>query len=309
MTANCKDLEAAADELTDALRFTEIPRTTRLFTDFLYDYPKVSRFYTNYGRSVEPLAEHARRIGAQQFDRKRVPDALERINRRVGSPELTFKNIEMLRHPGSVAVVTGQQAGLFTGPLYTIHKALTVIKLAECLREQGVEAAPVFWVASEDHDYEEVNHCRVVDREGHLKHIKYEASGHKPDEPVGRVELCEGISTTIDELVAGLAASEFMPSLEQDLRESYAEGVGFAEAFSRLMARLFREYGVVLFDPLDEELKQVAASLYADALEKSSDIAHALVARSSELEEAGYHAQIHVSDDMVPLFIMDDGRR
>jgi bacillithiol synthase len=309
MTADCKDLEAAADELTDAVRFTEIPRTSRLFNDFLYDYKKVSRFYTNYGRSVEPLADHARRIGQQQFDRKRVPDALERINRRVGSSELTFKHIDMLRRLGSVAIVTGQQAGLFTGPLYTIHKALTVIKLAQCLRDQGVEAAPVFWVASEDHDYDEVNHCRVIDRDGHLKQIRYEASGHKADEPVGRVELCEGINANIDELVASLAASEFMPSLERDLRESYAPGVGFADAFARLMARLFRAYGVVLLDPLDEELKQVAAPLYIEALEKSSDIARALVARSRELDEAGYHAQIHVSDDMAPLFIMDEGRR
>lgn len=309
MTADCKDLEAAADEVTDALRFTQIPRTTRLFNDFLYDYQKVARFYTNYGRSVEPLADHSRRIGQQEFDRKRVPDALERINLRVGSPELTFKHINMLRRPGSVAIVTGQQAGLFTGPLYTIHKALTVIKLAACLRDQGVEAVPVFWVASEDHDYEEVNHCRVIDREGRLKQIRYEASGHKADEPVGRVELCEGINATIDEMMVSLAASEFMPTLERDLRESYAQGVGFADAFARLMARLFREYGVVLFDPLDEELKQVAAPLYSEALQKSSDIARALVARSHDLEEAGYHAQIHVSDDMVPLFMMDDGRR
>ncbi len=309
MTADCKNLEAAADKLTDALRFTEVPRTTRLFNDFLYDYPKVARFYPDYGRSVEPLADHARRIGAQEFDRKRVPDALERINRRAGSPELTFKHIEMLRHPGSVAIVTGQQAGLFTGPLYTIHKALTVIKLAACLRDQGVEAVPVFWIASEDHDYEEVNHCKVVDREGHLTQIRYEASGHKADEPVGSVALCHGISQTIDDLVAKIAPSEFMPALERDIRESYAEGVGFADAFARLMARLFREYGVVLLDPLDQELKQVAAPLYARAIEKSSEIARALVERSRELEEAGYHAQIHVSDDMVPVFIMDDGRR
>jgi len=309
MTADCQNLEAAADKLTDALRFTEIPRTTRLFNDFLYDYPKVARFYANYGRSVEPLADHARRIRAQEFDRKRVPDALERINRRAGSPELTFKHIEMLRHPGSVAIVTGQQAGLFTGPLYTIHKALTVIKLAACLRGQGVEAVPVFWIASEDHDYEEVNHCKVVDREGHLTQIRYEASGHKADEPVGSVTLCHGISQTIDDLVAKIAPSEFMPALESDLRESYAEGVEFADAFARLMARLFREYGVVLLDPLDQELKQVAAPLYARAIEKSSEIARALVERSRELEEAGYHAQIHVSDDMVPVFIMDDGRR
>lgn len=309
MTADCKDLEAAADIVADSLRFTDIPRTTPLFNDFMYDYRKVARFYPNYGRSDQPLSEHARRVGAQQFDRKRVPDALDRINRRLGSPDLTFKHIDMLRRPGTVAIVTGQQAGLFTGPLYTIHKALTVIKLSACLREQGVEAVPVFWVASEDHDYEEVNHCRVVDREGRLKLIKYEASGHKADEPVGRVTLCEGISQTVDELVAQLAPSEFTPALERDLRESYAEGVGFAEAFSRLMARLFREYGVVLFDPLDEELKEVAAPLYADAIRKSSEIAGALVARSRELEDSGYHAQIHVSDDMVPLFIMDDGRR
>jgi bacillithiol biosynthesis cysteine-adding enzyme BshC len=309
MTADCKNLEAAAEKLTDSLRFTDIPRTTPLFNDFLYDYQKVARFYANYGRSVEPLADHARRVGAQQFDRKRVPDALDRINRRAGSPELTFKHIEMLRRPGTVAIVTGQQAGLFTGPLYTIHKALTVIKLAACLRDQGVEAVPVFWVASEDHDYEEVNHCRIVDREGHLKRIQYEASGHKADEPVGRVALCEGIGKTIDELVAQLAPSEFTPALERDLRESYAEGAGFADAFSRLMARLFHEYGVVLLDPLDEELKQVAAPLYAEAIRKSSEIARALVGRSRELEESGYHAQIHVSEDMVPLFIMDEGRR
>ena len=309
MTADCQNLESAADKLTDAVRFTDIPRVTRLFTDFLYDYEKVARFYPNYGRSVEPLADHARRVGALQFDRKRVPDALERINRRVGSPELTFKHIEMLRHPGSVAIVTGQQAGLFTGPLYTIHKALTVIKLAACLRDKGVEAVPVFWVASEDHDYEEVNHCQVVDREGQLKRIQYEPSGHKPDEPVGHVLLCDTINQTSEELIAQLASSEFTPALERDLRESYETGVGFAEAFSRLMARLFRDYGVVLLDPLDDELKQVAAPLYSQAIEKSSEIARALVERSHELEEAGYHAQIKVSEDMVPLFIMDDGRR
>src|SRR5215510_1319225 len=229
MSSDCKNLEAAADKLTDSLRFTDIPRTTPLFNDFLYDYPKVAGFYANYGRSVEPLADHARRIGSQSFDRKRVPDALERINRRVGSPDLTFKHIEMLRRPGAVAIVTGQQAGLFTGPLYTIHKALTVIKLAACLRDEGVEAVPVFWIASEDHDYQEVNHCRVVDREGQLKNVQYDACGHRDDEPVGRVKLCDGINQTIEEFVAQLAPSEFTPALESDLRESYAESVGFAE--------------------------------------------------------------------------------
>jgi bacillithiol biosynthesis cysteine-adding enzyme BshC len=305
----CRNLEAAAGRLDDAVRFTDMPRTSRLFNDFLYDYEKVARFYNDCGRTVSPLAEHARRVGAQEFDRKRVPDALERINRRAGSSDLTFKHIEMLRHPGSVAIVTGQQAGLFNGPLYTVHKALTVIKLAACLREQGIEAVPVFWIASEDHDYEEVNHCRLVDLDGRLVDLRYEPETRGQDVPVGHVVLDEGISRTIDEFIAQLPRSEFMPEIERDLRESYAVGAGFAEAFARLMARLFANYGVVLLDPLDEELKQVAAPLYSEAIAKSSEIARALVERSAELEQAGYHAQVHVSEDMVPLFIMDDGRR
>ncbi|HKY05762.1 MAG TPA: bacillithiol biosynthesis BshC, partial [Blastocatellia bacterium] len=108
---DCRNLEAAAERLVDAMRFSDIPRTSRLFSDFLYDYDKVARFYTDFGRAVSPLAEHARRVGAQEFDRKLVPDALERINRHAGSSELTFRHIDMLRRPGSVAIVTGQQAG------------------------------------------------------------------------------------------------------------------------------------------------------------------------------------------------------
>lgn len=307
--ADCNNLEAAAERRTDALRFTEIPRTSRLFNDFLYDYDKVARFYGDSGRATSPLAEHARKVGAQSFDRERVAAGLERINRRAGSSALTFQNIDTLRRPGSVAIVTGQQAGLFTGPLYTIYKAMTVIKLAACLREQGVEAVPVFWIASEDHDYEEVNHCRLIDVEGHLKTVRYEPAARPADAPVGRVQIDDGIHAAIDEFIAGLPPSEFLPDIERDLRESYAEGTGYAEAFAKLMARLFQDYGVVLMDPLDEELKQVAAPLYARALERAPEIARALVERSRELERAGYHAQVHVAEDAAPLFIMDDGRR
>jgi len=306
---NRDSLQAADETLGSELRFTDIPRTTRLFSDFIYEFDRVSRFYARCGRGNPSLAEHARKVGAGQFDRQRVCDALERINRRVGSPDLALRHIDVLRREGSAAIVTGQQAGLFTGPLYTIHKALTVIKLAAELVEQGIDAVPVFWIASEDHDYEEVNHCRAVDREGRLETITYEAGDRRQDVPVGRVRLDDEIGKAIDALLAALPPSEFIADIERDLRESYTPGTGFAEAFARLMARLFREYGVVLLDPLDDDLKQVCSPIYSRAIEKSAEIARALVARSRELEHAGYHAQIHVSEDMVPLFIMDDGRR
>jgi len=306
---DCTDLEAAATRLEDAIRFDRIPHTTKLFTDFLYNYNKVARFYPDYGRSAVPLAAHAREIGTGRFDRDGVADALERINRRAGSSDLTFQNIDVLRRPGSVAVVTGQQAGLFTGPLYTVLKALTTIKLARCLKDQGIEAVPVFWVASEDHDFDEVNHCKIIDTDGRLKEIRYDGCGHGQDLPVGHIELCEGIDQKIAELAGCLPNSEFVVDIKKDLSDSYRAKIGFAEAFSSLMARLFKAYGVVLLDPLDDGLKEIAAPIYVAALEKSAEIAEALTRKSAELVGAGYHAQVHVSEDMVPLFIMDEGRR
>jgi len=308
--SDCQNLEAAGKRLDNALRFDRIPNTSKLFNDFLYNYPKVSAFYTDWGRGSGPsLADRAKYIASQQYDRTGVADALKRINTQAGSSDLVFENIETLRKPGSVAIVTGQQAGLFTGPLYAIHKAITAIKIANCLKQEGVQAVPVFWVASEDHDFEEVNHCEVIDVEGRLKRIVYDACGHTNDLPVGNIRLCEGISAKISEMIATLPPSEFIPGIEKDLRESYVSDAGFAEAFARLMARLFKNYGVVLLDPLDDGLKQVAAPLYVEAIEKSPEIAQALVRRSADLVAAGYHAQVHVSDDMTPLFYMDEGRR
>jgi bacillithiol biosynthesis cysteine-adding enzyme BshC len=306
---DCTDLEAAAARLEDAVRFDQIPHTTKLFTDFLYRPDRVARFYPDYGRSAAPLADHAREIGAADFNRDGVGAALERINRAAGSSDLTYENIEVLRRPGSVAVVTGQQAGLFTGPLYTILKALTTIKLAGCLKDRGVDAVPVFWVASEDHDFDEVNHCKVVDTEGRLKEIRYEGCGQRQDLPVGHIELCEGIDQKITELLGSLPHSEFIEGIQKDLRESYRSNRGFAQSFSALLARIFRDYGVVLLDPLDEGLKEIAGPIYVSALEKSGEIAQALTRKSADLVRAGYHAQVHVSEDMVPLFIMDEGRR
>src|SRR5262245_66181390 len=125
---DCHDLEAAADRLENAVRFDRIPHTTKLFTDFLYNYEKVARFYPDYGRNAAPLAARAGEIGAGRYDRNGVADALERVNRRAGSSDPSFENINILRRAGSSAVVTGQQAGLFTAPPSPILKALTNIK-------------------------------------------------------------------------------------------------------------------------------------------------------------------------------------
>jgi bacillithiol synthase len=293
----------------DAISFEAIPRTSRLYHDFLYDFSRVERFYQAEGRELDSLVARAVKISAQPYSRDAVADVLADQNLKAGAGEAAMANIERLRQKDSVVVITGQQAGFFTGPLYTIYKALTAIKLAAQLRERGVNAVPMFWVAAEDHDFEEVNHTRLVNREGQLLTITYTACSPKEGKPVGHVKLCEEISENIDQLSAALPESEFTPRLISDLRESYQAGASFADAFGRMMLKMMGHYGVVLINPLDDRLKLVAGEIYTRAIELVPEFATQLVKQSAALEAAGYHAQVYTSPEAVPLFMLDDGRR
>jgi bacillithiol biosynthesis cysteine-adding enzyme BshC len=289
--------------------FTAIPRTSALFADYLYAPEKVARFYDHTWEGVEGLARLAPQIAASATGRDRLADALAEQNRAFGSSELALEHVEMLRRPDSVAVVTGQQAGLFGGPLFTVYKALTAIQLAARLRDRGVAAVPVFWIASEDHDFEEVNHVTVAGRDARLETVRVEPCGHQPDQPVGNISLCAEIGERVDAFFAALPETIFTEELRRDLAAAYAPGAGFAEAFARLMAKLFAPFGVVLLDPLSPALKGLASPTYLAAIQHAPEIAEALVERSRELVEAGYHAQVFTSSDMVPLFIMEENRR
>ena len=304
-----RDEQPASENTATFIRFSDLPRTSRLFNDFLYDFDRVASFFEKNWHDGPSLVEHARLVATQPYKREVVADVLEEQNRKAGAGEETLANIARLRQSDAVAIVTGQQAGLFTGPLYTVLKALTAIKLAAHLREQGVNAVPIFWIASEDHDFEEVNHCRLVNREGQLITIRYTACQPKEGKPVGHVTLCEEINENIAQMIAALPESEFMPRLADDLREAYQPGENFADAFGKLMMKFFSKFGLVLINPLDDRLKHVAAEIYQRALTHTPEMAAALVERSRALETAGYHAQVHVSAESVPLFMMDEGRR
>jgi bacillithiol biosynthesis cysteine-adding enzyme BshC len=293
----------------NTISFDQIPRTSRLFNDYLYDFGRVSQFYQPAVQDISALIARAQQVTAQGFSRDAVADALADQNRRAGAGEKTLANIERLRQKDSVVVITGQQAGLFTGPLYTIYKALTAIKLSEHLRAQGVNAVPLFWIASEDHDFEEVNHTRLVNRDGQLVTITYAGCPPKEGKPVGHVKLNEKISENIDELVAALPESEFTPRLAEDLRDAYQPGENFAEAFGRLMMKLFGKFGVALINPLDDRLKAVAGEIYANAMSQTPEFAARLVNATAQLESSGYHAQVYTSAEAVPLFMLDEGRR
>src|SRR5216684_9317325 len=149
------------------LPYSEIPHTNRLFTDFLSYSPSVKPFYPHSPHFSEWSKEQASSLRYDASRRERVSAILERQNAAWGAGSETLENINRLRR-GASAVVTGQQVGLFGGPMFSIYKALTAVKLAEEASAAGVDAVPIFWLATYDHDLAEVNHVSLPGSDGHL---------------------------------------------------------------------------------------------------------------------------------------------
>jgi len=183
------------------------------------------------------------------------------------------------------------------------------VQLAGCLTQRGTTAVPVFWLATEDHDWAEVQTAEVVACDGRLTSISLPDEWHAEGMPVGRVVLDEKINDAVQRLFDVLPSSEFTDDLAALVRAAYAPGRTYAAAFARLMTALVKSYGLILLDPLDARLKQLAAPLYSEAAQRAPEIAAAIEARSRELEGAGYHAQVHATADAFPLFLHLDGAR
>jgi bacillithiol biosynthesis cysteine-adding enzyme BshC len=291
----------------ETLSFDRIPHQSRLFLDYLRDPVALREYYPSAVRVHHELPARASEVlAAHQTDRSSLCDALQDMNASWGAGEETLKNIQLLRDSDCLAVVSGQQAGLFAGPLYTIYKALSAVKLAGCLTQRNTKAVPVFWIATEDHDFPEVAKAEFIGRDCKLAKVEVSTELHQEGRPVGRVVLDDSINIVVDQLLELLPSSEFTPDLEAVLRDSWRPGRSYGEAFARMMTSLLGRHGLVLLDPLDSRMKALAAPLYATAALKAHDIAAAIEARSRKLVEAGYHAQVTASENSFPLFIHDE---
>jgi bacillithiol synthase len=288
---------------TESVPFAEISGQSKLFIKYQQNplalkefYPSVVESHTQISARIpEVLANH-------KADRDLLCNALEDMNVNCGAGAKTLENIKLLREDDCVAVVTGQQAGLFSGPLYTIYKALSAVKMTECLRGRGYKVVPVFWIATEDHDFEEVSKTFVIGKTGELDELKNEPKRCYENLPVGTIKLDESIKATVEELFTDLSNTEFTEELRRLIDQSWNAETYFGDAFAKLLTKLFGEYGLIILCPLDPRLKQLAAPVYKEAIEKSSEIVDALRKRSDELQEKGYHAQVLVGEDYFPLF-------
>ena len=285
------------------LPFSQIPHTTRLFADFLAYSPNVQPFYPRSPYFAEWVKEEASRISHDGGRRAQVARILERQNRSWGASAKTLSNLERLRE-GAAAVVTGQQVGLFGGPMFALYKALTAVKLAEEACTAGIDAVPVFWLATYDHDLTEVNHVALPAADGTLQ-VLATSSHDVPGAPVSAVRLGQEIVPVVEQAVALLGESE----AAQFIKECYRPGETLGSAFARLYCRIFADWGVIVLDASDPELARISVPMYRAAVERASDLSTALLKQGAALEAAGYHQQVKVTESSVLLFTTRNGAR
>ena len=285
------------------------PWIKRLSADYACDYARVAEFFA--GDPRDPAAWRDAIARAQRYPRQRdaIADIVAAQQRaRTAPPEAVAAGL-LLRDPRAVAVVTGQQAGLFGGPLYTLHKALTALRLAErTAAEHQVPTVAIFWIDAEDHDWNEVKACTVLD--GSLSPVRI-ALNDPPgagDGPVAAVQLDDSVTSALDLLAATLPPSEFTPSLFEGLRKAYAPGVGMAVAFARWLESLLGPRGLVVFDASDRAAKPLASGVFAREIEYIGETSHLAAATGSALTALGYHAQVTPHEGHAALFQIDGTR-
>jgi bacillithiol biosynthesis cysteine-adding enzyme BshC len=273
-------------------------------------FPAVSEFFAGNPWTDGGWRDAIRRVQAHQHDRHSLVHMLRAQSTRRGAPPRALEAIESLADPGSVAVVTGQQAGLFGGPLYTLLKAITALQLAERARKtHGVPAVAIFWVDSEDHDWEEVRSCPVLDGDLALRTIALGEPEGAGELPVARIVLGADAERAVNELEATLPPTEFTTEIASALREIYQPGVRMADAFARWMDRLLGSRGLIVFESADASAKPMVADLFARELDEPGRTSALALSAGEAMRALGHEPQVIPQPDSVALFRLNGGRR
>ena len=284
--------------------FGDFKSFSRLFRDYCERYDRLDDFFAGDYRNVEVRKQAAERAAGIERDRDTLVDVLLDQNEQWKLDTAVRANIEKLLDPDSVAVVTGQQVGLFTGPLYTILKAITTVQMAGQLAEEtGRPVVPVFWLGGEDHDYEEIASTCLLYRNDvvKLEYPRPESVG-----PVGRLRLDNHIIELVEKMNEVLPPSEFKDDLMQMVANAYREDRRFSDAFATMIANLFEGTGLVLIDSDDSRLKRLSLPLFRREIEDPDRLSEG-IRRTSKTLRDDYHEQVQARS--ANLFLLEDTAR
>jgi bacillithiol synthase len=298
------------DLVRDAIPFARFPWIRPLVHAYTHDFSSVAPIFAGDPSDSSAWRDVIARVHAQQVSRAPIAHLLTRQLDRRGAPQAARDNAAALAEADTVAVVTGQQAGAFGGPLYTLLKAVTAVQLARRVSaDHGVRAIPIFWVDSEDHDWDEVCTAHLLDRDSAPTSVTLPPVPGCGTHPVAALTFDAGVTDALTSLEQLLPPTEFTAELLASLRRGYREGSSVSSAFATLMDTWLGAHGLVTFESNDPDAKPLVAPLFVDELQNPGRTARLARIGGASLAALGHPPQIEPADDVVGIFYVDQHGR
>lgn len=275
---------------TNILPFSRLPGTNNLFLDFVEMPHRVQDLYPDRSKvPARPIAH-----------RKELCRILAKQNLEFQNPHAPAL-IKKMERGETFCVITGQQVGLFTGPMYTIWKALSVLHFCRTMESQGVSCVPIFWMATEDHNLSEICNFALLSEKQELHTFSLKERPVFSRKPTGSFSVQD---PEIRKIL--IRAFQYLPVPE--MKENYANGT-LASAFAKTLLWVLRDFPLLIVDPSDAGLKRLAEPFFSRFFQKRDSLLGALVRQNQSLGERHYPVQVQMEENRLPMFRISGGER
>ncbi|MCA0987972.1 bacillithiol biosynthesis cysteine-adding enzyme BshC [Guptibacillus algicola] len=287
---------------------TFLPGTNVIATDYIERKKSISAFFDYTYQKIESYEERYQELMGRDFERAKVADHLDAFNRVYNPDEKTLKNIERLKREDAVTVVGGQQAGVMTGPLYTIYKAISVIKLAEEKeKELGVPVIPVFWIAGEDHDFHEINHVYTFSEKENKVAVPQK---QYRKQALSDIELDQTkMKEWTDEILHEFGETSYTSDIREWLESISDHSVTFVDHFCHIVTKLFSKYGLVLVDSGNEAFRAQQTKMFKNIINDNEALNQRVLEQAASLHELEYPVEVDLEENQANLFVKVKGER
>ena len=287
-----------------------LPWIRPLVADYANRYDHVAAFFAGDPSSPQAWRDAIARTHARTRDAAAIASVLVSQQERRGAPPAAREAAASLADPRTSVVATGQQAGAFGGPLYTLLKAVTAIQIARrASADHKTTVVPVFWVDAEDHDWQEVRNCIVLDADFQPRTVALAQPEGAGELPVAALTLDGRIEQSLDELAAACAGTDFTDWMLRSLRAAYRPDTGMAAAFATWIESLLGPHGLVVFESADPAAKRLAAPVFVRELQSPGRTAALAAAAGEQLKARGHEPQVEPQPDSLSLFHLNGIRR
>lgn len=284
-----------------------LPVNNKLLADYWSGNEKLKPFY-EYEYNDESFLNRANYLRDRQYNTSELSKIIRSFMEPFGISDKVNENLKHLDN-GAFAIVGGQQAGILTGPLYSVHKAISVVKLAKEQSEKlGLKVIPLFWIAGEDHDLEEINHTFTIVN-GEIKKQVYSQRSRKKTMASTTIIDKDEMKKLVDTIFKEFGETDNSKTLYQSVLRQIDQSETFTDFFARLMNSLFKEEGLLMIDAAYEPFRKYEASFFKKLIHYNEEIASAVVAKEQKFCAEKYGNPICATKENANLFYIRDGER